>query len=67
MSLHPDWIVPEWPAPPNVRALITTRNGGVSTGPYASFNLGRRSGDDPQAVAANQRACAACCHRSRSG
>jgi len=53
VSLHPDWIVPEWPAPPNVRALITTRNGGVSTGPYASFNLGRRSGDDPQAVAAN--------------
>jgi polyphenol oxidase len=53
MSPHPDWIVPEWPAPPNVRALITTRNGGVSTGPYASFNLGRRSGDDPQAVAAN--------------
>lgn len=54
MDPHPDWIVPEWPAPPNVRALITTRNGGVSTGPYASFNLGRRSGDDPQAVAANR-------------
>jgi YfiH family protein len=54
MSPHPDWIVPEWPAPPNVKALITTRRGGVSTGPYASFNLGQRSGDDPQAIAANR-------------
>ena len=28
-------IVPDWPAPARVRALITTRAGGVSTGPYA--------------------------------
>ncbi len=54
MNPHPDWIVPEWPAPANVRALITTRAGGVSTGPFASFNLGLRSGDDPQAVMANR-------------
>jgi hypothetical protein len=54
MSPHPDWIVPEWPAPPNVKALITTRNGGVSGGPYASFNLGRRSDDDPNAVTENR-------------
>ena len=51
---HPDWIVPDWPAPANVKALITTRAGGVSTGPFASFNLGLRSGDDPRAVAANR-------------
>ena len=25
-------IVPDWPAPPNVQALMTTRNGGFSTG-----------------------------------
>jgi YfiH family protein len=24
-----DWIVPDWPAPPNVHALSTTRNGGA--------------------------------------
>ena len=24
-----DWIVPAWPAPANVHALMTTRNGGV--------------------------------------
>ena len=29
------------------------RTGGVSTGPYASFNLGRSVGDDPSAVATN--------------
>jgi YfiH family protein len=51
---HPDWIVPDWPAPAGVNALITTRAGGVSTGPFASLNLGMRAGDDPQAVAANR-------------
>jgi hypothetical protein len=53
-SPHPDWIVPDWPAPAGVTALITTRAGGVSTGPFASLNLGLRAGDDPQAVAANR-------------
>jgi YfiH family protein len=51
-----DWIVPDWPAPPNVRALVTTRTGGVSRGPYASFNLGARVGDDPAAVEHNRAA-----------
>jgi len=56
---HPDWIVPDWPAPANIRALITTRAGGVSAGPYASLNLGLRTGDDARAVAANRdRLCA---------
>ena len=54
MTPHPDWIIPSWPAPANVRALITTRAGGVSAGPYASLNLGLRTGDDPQAVATNR-------------
>jgi purine-nucleoside/S-methyl-5'-thioadenosine phosphorylase / adenosine deaminase len=55
-SPHPDWIVPEWPAPENVHALITTRAGGSSRGPYTSFNLGLLTEDDPQAVAANRAA-----------
>ncbi len=54
MSYPPDWIVPDWPAPANVKAMITTRNGGVSRGPFASFNLGLRVGDDPEAVATNR-------------
>lgn len=49
-----EWIVPDWPAPPNVRSLLTTREGGTSLGPYASLNLGRHVGDDPLAVATNR-------------
>ncbi|MBL7500365.1 peptidoglycan editing factor PgeF [Frankia sp. CNm7] len=35
--------------------LFTERAGGVSTGPYASLNLGGHVGDDPEAVATNRR------------
>jgi len=52
--IHPDWIVPDWPAPTNVKAFITTRAGGSSQGPYASFNLGLRTDDDARVVAANR-------------
>ena len=39
---------------------FTTRVGGVSEGPYASLNLGRKSGDDPERADANRRiACEA--------
>lgn len=47
-------IVPDWPAPAGVRALLTTRAGGVSLPPYDGFNLGDHVGDDPAAVAANR-------------
>ena len=36
-----DWIVPDWPAPPNVRALMTTRNADHDAGIRRSMNLGR--------------------------
>ncbi|RLJ62852.1 peptidoglycan editing factor PgeF [Sulfurisoma sediminicola] len=49
-----EFIVPDWPAPPRVRALVTTRAGGVSGEPYASLNLGDHVGDDPAAVAKNR-------------
>jgi hypothetical protein len=35
-----DWIVPDWDAPPNVQALSTTRNGGVSAGSRISMDVG---------------------------
>lgn len=54
MKFPGDWIVPDWPAPPHVRAFITSRNGGVSRGPYTSFNLGLSTGDDPEAVRENR-------------
>ncbi len=48
------YLRPQWPAPRPVQAVVTTRSGGVSTGPYASLNLSQRGGDDPEAVAANR-------------
>ena len=49
------WIFPDWPAPPQVHAAITTRLGpGVSSAPYERFNLGLRSGDATEAVLANR-------------
>ncbi len=50
-----DWIVPDWPAPPNVKAAATLRTGGVSEGAFSSLNLGSHVGDDPAAVAENRR------------
>lgn len=53
MSAH-DWLIPDWPAPANVRACVTTRSGGVSAAPFDSFNLGDHVEDDPAAVASNR-------------
>jgi len=52
--MHPDWLLPEWPAPAGVRALCTTRAGGRSLPPYDSLNLGDHVGDDVLAVGANR-------------
>jgi len=49
-----DWLIPDWPAPLNVRALFTTRSGGVSGGTYAGLNLGLHVGDDSAVVEANR-------------
>ncbi len=54
----PQWLVPDWPAPPTVRALSTLRFGGASRDPYASLNLGDHVGDAPLAVAKNRRSLA---------
>jgi len=43
-----------WSCPGNVRALTTTRIGGVSQGPYASLNLGDHVGDVPDNVRRNR-------------
>lgn len=49
-----NWIEPDWPAPAKVRALSTTRDGGMSEGPYASLNLGSHVGDSLSAVDQNR-------------
>lgn len=48
------WLRPQWPAPANVRAICTSREGGASGAPYHSLNLGDHVGDRPAAVAANR-------------
>jgi polyphenol oxidase len=59
MLLTADGLQPDWPAPPGVRALFTTRVGGVSAAPFDSFNLGDHVRDEPLAVAGNRERLAA--------
>lgn len=49
-----DFITPDWPAPARVKALVTTRRGGVSVASWTSFNLGEHVGDNPSAVRENR-------------
>jgi YfiH family protein len=51
--MNADWLRPSWNFD-KVGALMTTRDGGVSAGPWASMNLGSANGDDPAHVAANR-------------
>jgi YfiH family protein len=52
---------------PDARALLTTRRGGVSSGPFASLNIGRLTADDGANVDENRRRVAALtgCPRER--
>ncbi|MBK5205929.1 MAG: peptidoglycan editing factor PgeF [Polaromonas sp.] len=52
--MHPDWLIPDWPAPKSVRAVFTTRAGGVSDLPYDSMNLGDHVGDLSGHIAENR-------------
>ena len=53
-------IEPNWPAPKNVKAFFTSRNGGVSAGAYGGvdgfngLNLGKHVGDSPYCVRKNR-------------
>ena len=59
-----DVVQPAWNVSPRVRALVTTRNGGVSQPPFGRWqdgadqpgglNLGLKTGDEPAAVALNR-------------
>jgi YfiH family protein len=54
-AMHDAVLTPDWPAPPNVRAAVTTRRmAGRSLPPYDAMNLGSRCGDSADAVAANR-------------
>ena len=58
MSLRNTCIYPDWPAPENVQALQTTRQGGISVAPYDTLNLGMHVGDDPVRVNRNRQSLA---------
>jgi len=47
-------LEPNWPAPASIRALVTTRPGGVSEAPYDALNLGKHVGDAPDKVSENR-------------
>ncbi len=49
-----DWLVPDWPAPSGVRAICTTRSGGVSQDAFGGLNLGGHVGDERVHVAENR-------------
>ena len=46
-------VLHEYQLAPGVRAFSTTRQGGVSEGAYASFNINAYCGDDPACLEAN--------------
>lgn len=49
-----NWIKADWPAPDYIKAGTTVRLGGVSTEPYASFNLATHVGDNLESVNQNR-------------
>jgi polyphenol oxidase len=61
--VHPDWLQPSWPpefVARGVRSLITTRAGGESVGPYASFNLRSNADEAASVTEANQARLRSC-------
>ena len=49
-----DFIYPQWAAPKNIRALSTTRLGGLSKPPFDSLNLGMHVNDEDDKVQTNR-------------
>lgn len=47
-------VIPQWPAPKNIRAYYTTRYPGKSTGAYAEFNLALHVNDNEKYVLENR-------------
>ena len=43
--MNEGFIIPKWPAPKNIRAIQTSRNGGISLENFSSLNLSGNVGD----------------------
>ncbi|MEP0354511.1 MAG: peptidoglycan editing factor PgeF [Paraglaciecola sp.] len=50
----PCFIYPDWPAPKNIKAYVSTRKGGFSRSPFDSFNVGQHVKDDVTIVNKNR-------------
>ncbi|SFR86627.1 conserved hypothetical protein [Marinobacter daqiaonensis] len=55
MSAELPVLHPDWPAPASVQTLCTTREGGVSSAPWDTLNLGTHVGDNHGDVLENRR------------
>lgn len=55
MTIEGNALKPDWSAPDRVRAISTTRAGGVSGRPWNSLNLGSHVEDDPEHAQENRR------------
>lgn len=55
MLRHTDLLLPEWPAPAQIKAVGTTRRGGVSAAPWCSLNLADHVADDVRSVQRNRK------------
>lgn len=55
MTIEEDALKPDWSGLDRVRAISTTRTGGVSGRPWNSLNLGDHVEDDPEHVQENRR------------
>ena len=53
-NIPPEWLIPNWSAPKNIKAVMTTRQGGFSHAPFDSMNLGDHVDDDLARVTKNR-------------
>lgn len=51
---HHSLLIPDWPAPRNIRAATTLRPGGSSSGAFASLNMAMHVGDEDERVKQNR-------------
>jgi YfiH family protein len=51
--MNKNFIIPQWSAPINIKAIQTTRNGGISLDRYSSLNLSNKVGDNQKHVEDN--------------
>lgn len=63
--INQDWIIPNWPAKPSIKACVTTRTQGArsigsSQAPYDAFNLALHVGDHAHQVEQNRMALQRC-------